>query len=187
MLNMVTFSPNESSYTFGFWSKLYCLTLKCPSLMRESKAGTCIDVSKETLMSSRIAEINLLFFSGFSRYVFTIWWGGGEEISEIWIAINEADKQLASSCDYHQCGRIKTILRRGHAECELVSAYQLLVQRRMLPLNRTSRCAAVWPPSCQTSWQSAAWRSRWRKRRHPPWEERGSEAEHSMTLQLTLQ
>lgn len=109
-----------------------------------------------------------------------------EEISEIWTPINEADKQLACSCDYHQCG-IKTIPHRGHAECELISAYQLLVQRRMLPLNRTSRCAAVWPPSCQTSWQSAAWRSRWRKRRHPPWEERGSKAEHSITPQLTFQ
>lgn len=51
-----------------------------------------------------------------------------------------------------------------------IPAYQFLVRRRMPLLNTTSRRAAVWPPSCQTGWQSAAWQSRWRKRHHPPWE-----------------
>lgn len=49
-------------------------------------------------------------------------------------------------------------------------AYQLLVLRRMLLLNMTSRRAVVWRPSCQTGWQSAAWQSRWTRRHRPPWE-----------------
>lgn len=37
-----------------------------------------------------------------------------------------------------------------------IPAYQLLVLRRMPLLNMTSRRVAVWRPSCQTGWQSAA-------------------------------
>lgn len=52
---------------------------------------------------------------------------------------------------------------------ERVSAYPLRVRQQKRPPEQTSPGFGVWPPSCQTGRQSAAWRSRWRKRLRPPW------------------